>query len=69
MDNEKWMIFGTIVVAVIVIEWLRAQAFQKGRLSGIREATLQVSRNCSYTQVLLAFCLALQLCEPLHILS
>jgi hypothetical protein len=48
MDNEKWMIFGAIVVAAIVIEWLRAQAFQNGRLSGIREATLQVSRNCSY---------------------
>ena len=48
MENEKWVIFGAIVIAVIVIEWLRAQAFQNGRLSGIREATLQVSRSCSY---------------------
>ena len=48
MGNEKWMIFGGIVVALIVIEWLRAQAFQNGRLFGIREATLQISRNCSY---------------------
>jgi hypothetical protein len=48
MDGEKWMIVGGILVAVFVIEWLRSQAFQNGRLAGIREATLQVSRNCSY---------------------
>jgi hypothetical protein len=48
MDNDKWLIAVGIVVAVIVIEWLRAQAFQNGRLAGIREAVTDVSRSCSY---------------------
>jgi hypothetical protein len=48
MDNEKWLIVGVIVVAVVVIEWLRAQAFQSGRLAGIREAVTDVSRSSSY---------------------
>jgi hypothetical protein len=48
MDNEKWLIVGGILVVVFVIEWLRAQAFQNGRLAGIREAVTDVSRSCSY---------------------
>jgi hypothetical protein len=48
MDNDKWLIVVGIVVAVIVFEWLRAQAFQNGRLAGIREAVTDVSRSCSY---------------------
>jgi len=48
MDGEKWMIVGGILVAVFVIEWLRSQAFQNGRMAGIREAVTDVSRSCSY---------------------
>ena len=36
MENEKWLIAGAIALAVIVVEWLRAKAFQNGRLVGIR---------------------------------
>ena len=48
MDGDKWMIVGGILAVVIVIEWLRAKAFQYGRLAGMREAVMQLSRNCSF---------------------
>lgn len=48
MDGDKWMIVGVILAVVIVIEWLRAKAFQNGRLAGMREAVHQLSRNCSF---------------------
>jgi hypothetical protein len=36
MDGEKWMIAGGMLLAVIVIEWLRSHAFQNGRPAGRR---------------------------------
>jgi hypothetical protein len=48
MFLDKSTITVGIIVAVVVVEWLRHRAFQNGRLAGIREAVTGVSRTCSY---------------------
>lgn len=47
MYLDKTTIVVGIIVAVVVVEWLRNRAFQNGRLAGLREAVTAVSRTCS----------------------
>lgn len=46
--DDKVLVGTAIVLGVIVLEWLRAKAYQNGRLAGVRQAVHDLSRSCSY---------------------
>jgi hypothetical protein len=48
MYIDKSTLVVCIIVAAVVIEWLRHKAYQHGRLAGVIEAVQDVSRSCSY---------------------
>ncbi|WP_315729716.1 MULTISPECIES: hypothetical protein [unclassified Bradyrhizobium] len=46
--DYKVLVGIAVVIGVIIVEWIRAKAYQYGRLAGASQAVHDLSRACSY---------------------